>query len=371
MSTRKQNILIIGGGGGGIQTAQALSKVLDPSQFSIQLVSDRPFHLHWPALIRAVVTNEGDFAGQAIVPLDRTFQSGKAGEVIIGQVARIEDGVAHLTDDRELPYDYLVLATGTTWSGPLVFPNDVEKKDQWIENWHRKFAEAKSIVIVGGGAVGIEFAGEIKHFYPNKNITLIHAEEYPLNAAYPVKFRKYAAQRIREAGINLILNDRASLPSGSTTSITTEKGVTVEADLVLPAWGGKRNTEFLKSFDPTILTPLGYVHVLPTLQVVLANGKTNVYALGDIIEWNEQKTLSKVAPQVPVVSGNILAQIAGKPATKKYNGFMEVIVIPLGPTGGFAYFPILWGLTFGDWIARLLKSRTLFVEMARKMLNYA
>ncbi|KAG8892455.1 hypothetical protein FRC00_012040, partial [Tulasnella sp. 408] len=151
----KKNIVILGAGTAGIMTAQGLSKALNPNEWSIQLVSDRPFHLHYIALLRVVITDDGGLAEKAINPLDRVFEAGRPGEVVVGEATRVEDGVVHLEDGRQLPYDYLVLATGTTWSGPLTFPKNVEDKDKWIADWREKFRKANDIVILGGGAVGI------------------------------------------------------------------------------------------------------------------------------------------------------------------------------------------------------------------------
>ena len=39
--------------------------------------------------------------------------------------------------------------------------------------------------------------------------------------------------------------------------------------------------------------------------------------------------------------------------------------------GGGAYFNVLWGITLGAWFARMLKSRTLLVPMARGNLGLA
>ncbi|KAG8972930.1 hypothetical protein FRB90_010091 [Tulasnella sp. 427] len=370
--TSKKNIVIIGAGSAGIMTAQGLSKALNPDEWSIQLISDRQFHVHYVALIRVLITDEGDLAPKALNPLDRVFEPGKAGEIVFGEVASVEDGAVNLEDGKKLPYDYLVIASGTTWEGPLAVPKTVEEKDKWIAGWREKFAKANDIVILGAGAVGTEFSGELKHFYPNKHITLVHADEYLLNATYPPKFRKIVTENIKSYGVNVILNDKASLPAEPYTSITTEKGQTIDADLVLPTWGGHRNTGYLKSFDSTILTPEGNVRVLPSLRVPLNSGKTNVYAAGDVIDWNEQKQLAKVPGHVPIVVANILASIEGKPAPKTYGGpMMEVMVLPAGPTKGASYFGILWGLIFGDWVSSLIKSKTLFVSMAQQTTKYA
>ncbi|KAG9044217.1 hypothetical protein FS837_008612 [Tulasnella sp. UAMH 9824] len=356
----KKNIVILGAGTAGIMTAQGLSKALNPNEWSIQLVSDRPFHLHYIALLRVVITDDGGLAEKAINPLDRVFEAGRPGEIVVGEATRVEDGVVHLEDGRQLSYDYLVLATGTTWSGPLTFPKNVEDKDKWIADWREKFRKANDIVILGGGAVGIELSGELKHYYPNKNITLVQNDESLLNATYPEKFRTRVARKWKDLGVNLVLGDRATIPQGEYTSLTTEKGRTIKADLIVPTWGGHRNTEFLKSFDSTIITTGGNVRVLPTLRVPLTSGKTNVYAVGDVIDWAEQKQVAKVPGHVAVAVPNILAAIKNQQPPKVYKGGIEGILLPAGPSRGIMYLPFLWGLIFGDWVSSMIKSKNLY-----------
>lgn len=46
------------------------------------------------------------------------------------------------------------------------------------------------------------------------------------------------------------------------------------------------------------------------------------------------------------------------------------MVLPLGPKLGMGYFPFLWGLIFGDWLVPMIKSKGLFVSMARGNLGY-
>ncbi|KAG8912678.1 hypothetical protein FRC01_004956, partial [Tulasnella sp. 417] len=192
-----------------------------------------------------------------------------------------------------------------------------------------------------------------------------------LNATYPPKFRKRVTDNLRGYGVNVIVDDKATLPAQPYTSVTTDKGQKIDADLVVPTWGGRRNTAYLSSFDSTILTPEGNIRVLPSLRVPLSNGKTNVYAAGDVIDWDEQKQLAKVPAHAGVVVANILASIQGKPASKIYKGpALEVILLPAGPTKGLTYFGIFGGLTFGDWVTSLIKSKTLLVWLAQQTTRY-
>ena len=42
-------------------------------------------------------------------------------------------------------------------------------------------AKSNRIVVIGGGAVGVELVGEIASGYPNKNVTLMHNREQILD----------------------------------------------------------------------------------------------------------------------------------------------------------------------------------------------
>ena len=156
----KRNVLIIGGGYGGFNLAKALVKGLDTSRYEITVVTPKPYFVHIVAGLRVMVTAEGSLEEQALIPYDRI-----AGITVHqGVVTAIEEhgegkgGEVVLADNTRLPYAALVLATGSTWSGPIggltENSSDKEIKDS-IAQWRKRFANAKHVVIVGGGAVGI------------------------------------------------------------------------------------------------------------------------------------------------------------------------------------------------------------------------
>jgi NADH dehydrogenase FAD-containing subunit len=58
MST-KQNVLVVGGGGAGVRAFKQLSKQLDHSTHELILITPRAYDISWPAMVRAVVTEEG------------------------------------------------------------------------------------------------------------------------------------------------------------------------------------------------------------------------------------------------------------------------------------------------------------------------
>ena len=66
----------------------------------------------------------------------------------------------------QLEYKILVLTPGSVWSGAVAFPDNKDEVAEWVKQWRNKYKKARHIVFVGGGAVGIESAGEIKDIFP-------------------------------------------------------------------------------------------------------------------------------------------------------------------------------------------------------------
>ncbi|KAG8736373.1 hypothetical protein FRC10_009398, partial [Ceratobasidium sp. 414] len=70
-----KNIVVIGTGGGGLPLVQTLQKQINPATHRIVVIEKRDYYAHWPALIRAAVTDEGAIDENALVPNDRAFDS--------------------------------------------------------------------------------------------------------------------------------------------------------------------------------------------------------------------------------------------------------------------------------------------------------
>jgi len=275
-----------------------------------------------------------------------------------------------LEDGEKLHWDYLVVASGSKWEGAIDFPSSKEEASTHIKSWRDKFEKAKHIALVGGGAVGVELAGEIKDVYPDKKVTLILNGKLLLNSTYPEKFRNAVAKTAAGRGVQLVLEDSvADLPEGGggvVDGITTVKGVVIPADLVTATRGWTPNTSFLANI-PDVLNERGQVKTLPTFQSVAA---PHIFALGDITDYKEQKQLAKIFTQVPIVSSNILSLLQGKTPGSRYNGGMEAIVLTSGKYAGNMHVPFFGGMTMGNWMTSNLKGKGLFVNMQRKALGY-
>jgi apoptosis-inducing factor 2 len=164
-TTQKARVVIVGGGAAGASVAKALSTSLPPSSSKepqIILVNPRPFYAHLIASLRPAVTVSGNFEERLQIGYEGVTQNG-AVKVVIGTVATVvpdaadakKGGHVVLENGDTIGYEVLVLATGSTWQGPASLPDTKEGIHEHLEAWRQKIESAKSVLVVGGGAVGI------------------------------------------------------------------------------------------------------------------------------------------------------------------------------------------------------------------------
>jgi NADH dehydrogenase FAD-containing subunit len=235
-----------------------------------------------------------------------------------------------------------------------------------LRTWRDKIRDAHDIVLVGGGAVSIEYAGEIKDKYPNKKVTIVQKEDLLLNEAYPKSFRKDVAKSMRKRDIDLVLGDYIdNLTISEAGTIQTHSGKRLIADLVLPCRGPKPNTSFV-TLAPIAISETKHIRVASTLQVF---NYPRIFAGGDAIEWDEQKQVGKYADHASVIAANIVTLLKKKQPGALYHGQYEMIFLSNGKEGGNTYWQIFWGPQFGDWVSSHLKSKDLFLTWTRKSLG--
>ncbi|KAG1769951.1 FAD/NAD(P)-binding domain-containing protein [Suillus placidus] len=128
----------------------------------------------------------------------------------------------------------------------------------------KRVEAATSVLVVGGGALGIQFASDIAAVYPQKRVTLLHSR-HPL-------------QGLQELNVRVILGERLDFESLQHTSamkgsseprvVRTLSGREISADLLLLCTGQTPNTGLLRDMDPRTVAPdTGLACVLRTMQL--------------------------------------------------------------------------------------------------------
>lgn len=231
----KKRIVIVGGGFGGLKLANKLKN----SGFQVVLVDKNNYH-QFPPLIYQVAS-AGMEPSSISFPFRKIFQRRKDFYFRMAEVRAVfpEKNMIQ-TSIGKIEYDYLVLAAGTTTnffgnkqieeeSMPMKNVSEaMGLRNALLANLERALTcstkieqqELLNIVVVGGGATGVEVAGvlsEMKRFvlpvdYPDMPASLMHIyliEAGPrLLAGLSEESSKHAEQFLREMGVNILLNKK-------------------------------------------------------------------------------------------------------------------------------------------------------------------
>ncbi len=300
---RRPRAVVVGGGFAGLSAVRQLS-VADVDV----LLVDRNGYTTFQPLLYQVATgglNPGDvtFALRAFTSKFRNADFLRATVTRVDADARL----VHLADHEPLEYDYLVVSCGVTANyfgiegaqenalaiytraGAIAVRDRVLTA---IENASqgRRDAPEPTVVVVGGGATGVEMAGALAELrnaavpiaYPTLDvervrIVLVEMTDVVLGPFHPV-LQRYAATQLRKRGVDLRLGtslqevrERAVVVKGPDGEQTIPCAVVVwatgiTAGPIVGGWG-----------LPT--GPGGRIAVGPDLRV---QGHPDVFAVGDV-----------------------------------------------------------------------------------------
>ncbi|KAK4241221.1 hypothetical protein C8A03DRAFT_12499 [Achaetomium macrosporum] len=372
-----RTIVILGASYAGVPIAHYLLKhtAAKVKGFKVIIVAPNT-HMYWNvASVRGILPNMmGD--EKLFLPLAPAFSKYPSDqyEFVRGVAERVDpsrnivevlgnDGVA-----KTIQYDELVIATGSSFKADMPFKNlsSTEKTKDTLHDWSRRIESAKSIIVAGAGATGIEVAGELGQEYAvtgKKQITLVSDQELPLTSKFKRDVRETAKKELERLKVKVITNAKVtSSSSGSpNTTITLTKSdgttTTVTADLVIPTYGITPNTSFL---PPSMLDSRAFVKQTPRLR---AEGHDNIFVVGDagnIEDAQGVHTDAQVVHVVKFLEARLLGQDEAQvPDYKPADKVMFAATLGKSKGAGQVGNWKLW-----SWLVWLLKGRHLGTNYA-------
>ncbi|KAJ1910639.1 hypothetical protein IWQ60_010549, partial [Tieghemiomyces parasiticus] len=211
-------MVIVGGSTAGVETAQGIVRSFPSDQVHVTLIDRYDHHYHKIGAVRGILDKE--FASMLWIPFTNVFHEARPGkegyaehQFLQGEVTQVLDGQVLLEDSPYIvEYDYLVLATGSTCAQPV---SPVLGSKELAAKVNGEFSDdikaAERVLIIGGGPLGVEMAGEIKHADPSKRVTIVHRGQQLLSSPLPLKFRRRVTQRLRSMGVDVVLGDSIDL----------------------------------------------------------------------------------------------------------------------------------------------------------------
>ncbi|MCE0459257.1 NAD(P)/FAD-dependent oxidoreductase [Curtobacterium flaccumfaciens] len=350
----RPHVVIVGGGFAGV----AAMRELADAPVRVTLVDRHVYNMFQPLMYQ--VATGGLNAGDVTYFLRSLRARQSNAEFRHGLLTgiRTDERIAEMSDGEHLHYDYLILANGVNTSyfgtpGAYEYAYSMYSRSQALrirDELFTRLEEAAAnqgpdeirIVIVGGGATGVEMAGALAELrdqalvgaYPeiergNISITLVHRSGELLKPFAP-RLRRYAAKVLRKRGVVLRLNTGVS--EVKRDGVMTADGEFIPASQVIWATGVAAHKEVSGWGLPQ--THGGRIQVNDDLSV---RGAERIFSAGDIAAQDD--ALAQLAQ--PALQGGrhsarqIVRLLEGK-ATERFKYFDKGTMATIGTNAAVA-----------------------------------
>ena len=394
-SDSRQRIVVVGGGAGGLELVVRLARKLKRDDtVEVMLVDKNPSHI-WKPLFHEVATGSMDsYHDEAAY---RSLARKHGFRFVLGEVTAFDldqrtIDVAPVDDElgramlpgRQLGYDRLVVAVGSLSNdfgieGVTTWARQLDSREQ-AERFHTRFvAELNrvnslesedaelAVVIVGGGATGVELAADMhnvvkrlrdygyEHFSQERlSVSIIEAAP-GLLPRLPDRIGVSVEQELNRIGVTVRTGTMVSAVQED--AVVTSEGERIRSDISVWAAGVRAPGWLAVSGLPT--DRLGRIEVNPELQV---KGHPEVYAIGDCCasfnaDGSEVPPRAQAAHQMASLAArNLLAERKGK-ALKPfvYQDFGSLVSLSKFSTVGNLMGNLMRGTVFIEgWLARMV-----------------
>ncbi|HSS10425.1 MAG TPA: NAD(P)/FAD-dependent oxidoreductase [Acidimicrobiales bacterium] len=319
-SRPRPRVVVLGAGFGGINATRALAT----GPFEITIVDRDNYHGFWPLLYEVATAALGpdDIAH----PLRGLFGQRPNIRVRLGTVSGldVDKRLVELEDGENIPYDYLVLAVGSSTTDfgipgvaehafPLkTLPDAVRLRNHILTTFERANANPSllddgvlTIVVAGGGPTGVEMAGALSELigrnlatdFPQLEVTqarvvVVEMADHLLGGFSPVS-QASALKTLQTKGIEVWLN--AAIAAVAADRVTLKDGAVVTCGTVVWTAGVRPNP--VADYLGLAQAKGGAVKVNADLSVP---GHPEVFVIGDLSGATDR--LGRPYPQMAQVA---------------------------------------------------------------------
>ncbi|KAG5729559.1 Apoptosis-inducing factor like protein [Termitomyces sp. T112] len=339
MYSSPKTVVVLGAAYGGCRASQILAAGL-PESWRVLLI-DRNSHMNNVYIFPRLSVLPGH-EHKAFIPLSKVFLSEdptllhRCLQATVTSIRRDSITLSRAFPEHGLattvvPYDYMIYALGSLMPPPLdlwgtdpadnivqakpgrnlpVYRGTKSEGIAWMKEHQKIVEDAPTILVVGGGALGIQFATDIAAIYSEKKVTLLHSRKRLLPRFDEAMHDETLKVLETMENVDVILGERLDMSSVKEQPVKhnelgqrivrTVTGREIASDLLLMCTGQTPNTGLLKEFDPATVNPdNSLARILRTMQLsVLTAPLTSTGELEDALK---QVIISEAAASIPTL----------------------------------------------------------------------
>lgn len=344
---RKWRLVVVGNGMAGINTVEQLLKLTD--RYDITVLGEEPHPNYNRILLSYVLEGSKKLDDIVLNPYSWYEEAGitlLAGEK--GERIDTERRVVLTDKGREVPYDRVIIATGST---PFRLPVPGADKEgvvgfRSIEDCERMIAAAgtyKTAAVIGGGLLGLEAAKGLVQL--GMDVTVVHLPEYVMERQLDMTAARLLEQELERQGIRFALGKQTVEITGGerVEGLRFSDGTELKAEFVVMAVGIRPNIGIGQASGLDVNRGI-------VVDDCLRTSADDVYAVGECTE-HRGVCYGLVAPLFE--QGAVLAKTLAGVETKPYEGSvcstkLKVSGVDVFSTGIFLETPECTTLTFHD-----------------------
>ncbi|EAR87487.1 pyridine nucleotide-disulfide oxidoreductase (macronuclear) [Tetrahymena thermophila SB210] len=200
-NSTKKTVLIIGGSFGGLTAAKILAK-----KFNVIVVDKKTFFEFTPSFHYAL--QNPDYIDRITADI-QNYANKNNFKFIRASVTKLDSNQATLQESKDnfqtVLFDYCIIATGSNYASSVKSTEEIQTLQQRKEQMKQlidKFNKSKKVLVVGGGAVGVEIAGLVKDQFKHLQVEL-WTKPQELLPQFPKRARRLADSALKKLGIKI------------------------------------------------------------------------------------------------------------------------------------------------------------------------
>ena len=286
-----KRVVVLGGGPCGASAAYNL--VHQTEGFHVTVVDTKEYYEDTPSVLRMMTADDmASYWGHLNINFADILRDSPKAEYINGAAVAVRKdhilvGTTSGIASRVVPFDYLVLSTGTRYQSDIKTEGaSIAHRKRSFEIERERMKDCSSFALIGAGLVGTELATDLKSYFPDKKVTV-----YTKAGGWLPRIQgahEMVDAEVKAQGVDLVVGQEI-VGTDEDGRLVNKQGEKMGEPNARVYWctGYKPNSDYLQDerTDPDIraeLDALGFVKVDRAHRLNPEKGLGHIFCGGDL-----------------------------------------------------------------------------------------